>query len=142
MEVAAVARVPEFPYMTPVRLPNIGALVKVWVPAHVLEVVVPKARLMFGFVPPEEITGYVPVTLATPPEEVVVAMTFPFASTARRVPAAVPSFGRKRSPIEPPAVAAPITRFPPPIESIAYGEVVPMPTFPSTIRPFVGAAKL
>ena len=67
---------------------------------------------------------------------VVVAITFPVASTAIKEPAAVPSFGRKRSPGVPPTAAAPTTRLPPPKESCAYGEVVPMPTFPAplTIR--------
>jgi hypothetical protein len=44
-----------------------------------------------GFVPPDEAIGNVPDTEATPPEEVEVAMTRPWAFTARIVPAGVPS---------------------------------------------------
>ena len=71
----------------------VGAFVNTCVFAHVLEVVVPKASDIAGVVPPDEATGYVPVTEVTP-DAVEVAITFPVSSTAMNVPAAVPSFGR------------------------------------------------
>ena len=106
----------------------VDAFPKVCVPPQVLEVVVPNAREMSGVSPPDDTTGYVPVTLVTP-DPVVVAMTLPVASTAMMVPAAVPSFGRYKSPSVPPAVDAPTTTFPP-IEKSEYGVVEPTPTFP------------
>ena len=54
---------------------------------QVFTVVVPNPSEMTGVVPPVERIGYEPETAVTPPAAVVVAMTFPFGSTARTVPA-------------------------------------------------------
>src|SRR3989344_1477837 len=65
--------------------------------------------------------------------EVVVAISLPLASAARKVPAAVASVGRYRVPKTPPAVEAPTTTSPP-TESFAYGEVVPSPKLPAAVN--------
>lgn len=64
---AAVSAEAPFPRRTPVRDENMGAFVKVCVPAKTFEVVVPNAVEMAGVAPPEEIIGYIPVTDVTPP---------------------------------------------------------------------------
>jgi hypothetical protein len=58
-------------------------------PAKVCEVVATAYEIV-GLVPPLERSGYVALTAETPPADVVVAMIFPFGSTARIVPAGVP----------------------------------------------------
>ena len=63
---------------------------------------------------PDTFVTYVYLGAVADPElGVVVAITFPVASTAINAPAAVPRRGRYRLPRVPPAVLAPITMSPP-----------------------------
>lgn len=66
VDVAAAYVTPALAANAPVNEPIVIGFVNVCVPAHVFEVVVPKAVEIAGVVPPDEIIGYVPVTEVTP----------------------------------------------------------------------------
>lgn len=128
VETAYVA--PEFPAMSPEKLERTGALVNVCVPAHVLEVVVPKARESVPdvvIVPPS--MGYVvaiDVTVPEPPPPPTHVPPIEKQPAARLMP--LPNVEV--------AVAEMLIVFAPvlPRESNVPGVVVPMPMLPDVAR--------